>query len=426
MIYPLVINPNFLITAKNNEEILNSLSTFIKLYKEYWGDIFILVDDEKNTLTKKYQKIKAEYGHENFVFNAILDTLISSIKTKKINLNIDISNKNLDYLLNNLKINKIKKIITFPEYLNEKQISIKETIEKKPFSKMTSEEAIERITSVTRFSKNVTLIDPMLPYTVSNINNSKKISEVKIQEVNKSDIIFSLDKIINEIYKTNFFKDELKINIRTTINNFKVKHFKDIIEENIKIKNLFRNAKQNGQEQFLIQSGKNKKRSNIFNTIEVDKEYLSLLKKRINEDEKSYNYRVSKSKIFRNVMSDNEILNQISHWNKIGEKIKKFIEDCTFNIVEAIKPNVVINAHYKEKENSDDPVQDIYDRHILAIDLDYSMEIRKGFDMFSYKTEKLKNMTSWYLKLDTGLHEKSASYYIFAHKKFEPQKITYN
>ena len=121
-----------------------------------------------------------------------------------------------------------------------------------------------------------------------------------------------------------------------------------------------------------------------------------------------------------------EILDQINHWNKIGEKIKKFIEDCTFNIVNSINPNVVINAHFKEKGNVNDPIQDIYDRHILAIDLDYSMEIRKGFDMFSCKTEKLKNMTSWYLKLDTGLYEKSASYYIFAHKKYEPQKITYN
>lgn len=86
MLHPIVISPNFLIKAKDNEEILNSLSLFIKHYKEYWKDIFILVDDEKNTLTKKYEDIKNKYGHESFIFNSILDFIISSNKTKKINL----------------------------------------------------------------------------------------------------------------------------------------------------------------------------------------------------------------------------------------------------------------------------------------------------------------------------------------------------
>lgn len=426
MIYPIVINPDFLIQAKNDEKILDNLSSFVKLYKEYWKDIFILVDDEKNTLTKKYQEIKTEYGHENFILNIILDILISSKKTKKVNLKIDITKKNLAYLLNNLKINKVKKIITFPEYFEGKQISLKDIIEKKPFSKMTTDEAIERITSITRFSKNITLIDPMLPYTISNINYIKNINYLKMTD-EESDIIYSLKKLINEIYRTNFFKDSLKINIRTTINNSKIKHLKDQIENNIYIKNSFKEAKNNGKEEFLVQFYKNKKKYiNKFNTIEIDKKKISLIKKKEKENESTYNDRVSKSKIYTNAMSDEEIDNQINHWNNIGEKIKNFIEDSTFNIVESIKPNIVINAHYKTKENSDEPEQDIYDRHILSIDLDYSMEIRKGFDIFNCKSGKLKNITSWYLKLDTGIHEKSASYYIFSHKKYVPQKIIYN
>lgn len=95
MIYPIVINPEFLIQAKDDEHMLDNLSSFVKLYKEYWKDIFILVDDEKNNLTKKYQEIKTEYGHENFILNIILDILISSKKTKKVNLKIDITKKNL-------------------------------------------------------------------------------------------------------------------------------------------------------------------------------------------------------------------------------------------------------------------------------------------------------------------------------------------
>ena len=44
-----------------------------ELTKEYWKDIFILVDDKNNTLSKKYEEIKNEFGHESFIFNSILD-----------------------------------------------------------------------------------------------------------------------------------------------------------------------------------------------------------------------------------------------------------------------------------------------------------------------------------------------------------------
>ena len=81
MLHPIVINPKLLIKAKDDEEILNNLSSFIKHYKEYWKDIFILVDDEKNTLTKKYVDIKNKYGHESYIFNSILDFIISSTPT---------------------------------------------------------------------------------------------------------------------------------------------------------------------------------------------------------------------------------------------------------------------------------------------------------------------------------------------------------
>jgi hypothetical protein len=58
MLHPIVINPDFLVSAKDDEEILNDLSSFIKIYKEYWKDIFILIDDEKNRLSFKQLKNK--------------------------------------------------------------------------------------------------------------------------------------------------------------------------------------------------------------------------------------------------------------------------------------------------------------------------------------------------------------------------------
>ena len=433
MLHPIVINPDFLFRAKDDEEILNHLSSFIKIYKEYWKDIFILIDDEKNTLTKKYKEIQNKYGHESYVFNSILDFIISTDKTKKINLDIDISKKKIDYLLNNLKINKVKQIVTFPDYFEENKISLKDITEKKPFSKMSTNEALDRVTSITRFSKKVTLIDPMIPYTICNINSSyykshnNDLSKIKsFSDASKSDLIFSLNKLIKEIYDTNFFKKDLKINISTTIQNSKINHFRNKIEDNIRIKSSFNNAKNQNQEEFLFYPNVYKEKFLRFNTIEINNELFSLLKKNKIESDKSYQERILKSSIKRNVMSDDYIEKEIKHWNNIGEKIKADIEKCTSGIVESLNPNIVINAHFKDKKKDDEPIQDIYDRHILALDLDYSYEIRKGLDIFDAKKNKLKHITSWYIKLDTGVFEKSASYHIFSHPLFVPQKIIYN
>jgi cytochrome c-type biogenesis protein CcmF len=46
--------------------------------------------------------------------------------------------------------------------------------------------------------------------------------------------------------------------------------------------------------------------------------------------------------------------------------------------------------------------------------------------LMRWKKDQLKNITSWYIKLDSGVFEKSASYYIFSHKLFVPTKINYN
>ena len=60
MIYPLIISPDFLIKIKDDENLLNKFYAFIKYYKEFWKDIFILVDDKKNSVTEKYKEIQRE------------------------------------------------------------------------------------------------------------------------------------------------------------------------------------------------------------------------------------------------------------------------------------------------------------------------------------------------------------------------------
>ena len=82
MLHPLVISPKFLMDAKDNDLLLDQFKSFIKQYKEYWRDIFILIDDKNDTLTKEYTKIKNEFGHENPSFNIILDFIVQKILFK--------------------------------------------------------------------------------------------------------------------------------------------------------------------------------------------------------------------------------------------------------------------------------------------------------------------------------------------------------
>ena len=73
MLHPIVINPDFLFRAKDDEEILNHLSSFIKIYKEYWKDIFILIDDEKN----HWYKIQLADNTSGWVFGKYLSFFIN-------------------------------------------------------------------------------------------------------------------------------------------------------------------------------------------------------------------------------------------------------------------------------------------------------------------------------------------------------------
>ena len=435
MLHPIVINPKFLMDAKDNDVLLDQFKSFIKQYKEYWKDIFILVDDKNDTLTKEYARIKNEFGHENPDLSIILDYLISVNKTKKVNLNILLDEIKIEKILDTLKKNRVNNIVNFPDYFSNEEISLKNTTGKIPFSKMTSNDMLERITSITRFSKNVILIDPTIPYTISNINSQYKykhhnnLSEVTNNvDVSNNDLIFSLYKIIKRIYDTSFFKKDLKINIRTTITESKIKHFKYKIIDNINIWKLFNSAKEKGLEEFKIFNKNDKNKFEKYNTLETNGKLVSLIIKLPNEDETEYKSRVKKSNIYKRVMSDDEIKKEINNWDNIGKKIKTDLEKMTSSIIESLNPSVTINTHFKDKkkEKPDDPTQDIYDRHILALDLDCSYEIRKGLDVFDPKKGELKNITSWYIKLDAGVFEKSASYYVFSHSLFTPSKITYN
>ena len=152
MLHPIVINPDFLIKAKDDDILLDKLSLFIKIYKEYWKDIFILVDDKNDTLTKEYARIKNEFGHENPDLSIILDYLISVNKTKKVNLNILLDEIKIEKILDTLKKNRVNNIVNFPDYFSNEEISLKNTTGKIPFSKMLVSSANKQNRSLTRYN----------------------------------------------------------------------------------------------------------------------------------------------------------------------------------------------------------------------------------------------------------------------------------
>ena len=117
-----------------------------------------------------------------------------------------------------------------------------------------------------------------------------------------------------------------------------------------------------------------------------------------------------KSSNILNVDSEIKLKQKKEAFTKIGELLKSNMEMCTTNILKNLKPEVIINEHYKNIKKNDDPEQDIYFRHILAVDLRSSIELRKRLDIFDAKTKKLKNINSWYLNLEVGPDEKNFTY----------------
>jgi hypothetical protein len=371
MIYPLLITPNFLLKIKDDEKLFNTFINFTEYFKEYWQDIFILIDDKENFFTNEYKKIQKNFAHSNPKIHIITDLLISSIRTKKISINQQFKKMKESEIINFLKSKNIKTIVSFPNYFENNFIKHKDIHHKISLHSITYEQLMEKILSITRFSKNVALIDSMIPYNLTNINSKyehkNEISKINVNsDEKKNGYALSLKILIKEIYNSNFFKDNLKIHIRTTLDEGKIKHLKQKII--YKIKDNF---------------------------------------------------------------DESEIKNDIEAWEKLGDTVKKIIEDCTNNVVKDFKPNITVNSLYKDpKEDSlknNEPAQDIYDRHIVAIDLDASFDIRKGLDMFDPKSpNKLRFIKTYTIRFNAGEYEKSASMHIFSHPKYKPTTINYN
>ena len=72
MLYPLVLSPEFLIKIENDSEAQKKIKDFLIKYRDWLTDIFIIVDDERKSLQKEYEKIINE-GEKNPISKTVAE-----------------------------------------------------------------------------------------------------------------------------------------------------------------------------------------------------------------------------------------------------------------------------------------------------------------------------------------------------------------
>ena len=358
MLYPLVIKPKFFISLINNKKFFNETKKFIFKFEDLWEEIFILVDDENENLKKEYENIIKKYSQEFPPIKIIVEKFLTLLKYKSVNIKTNKKNFDINNILTNLEENNVKQIIEFPNYFENSFINLKKIGAEIYLIDIDHDTALDKIYSISRFGKKIVLNDAMIPYNITNLNNIRNINALSNNPKDFTDkqkttfdiLINSLNKIIYNIYKTNFFKDELEIYICTTINPGKIRSIKNSLSNN--------------------------------------------------------NY------------------DDMKAWNNLGNYINKSIKNSIKNIPQSLKMKILIKDHYLKKEKHDDPKKDIYQRSIFSIDLDTCLQVRKGLDIFEEKSKnRLRNESSYYLKMMITDPEKRTSMQILSHTDYTAPKI---
>ena len=363
MLYPLVASPNFILNTTKNDDHLDKFIEFYKRYKDVWTDIFILIDDEKNSLIENYKKIySSDIATENPEIRKILDIIFKLKQYKHSNIKIK-EQTDINNIADYLKKNGVKKIVQFPEYFDEEFINIKKLQPKINLYNTTYEEVNEEICSITRFSKKVFLNDAMIPYYVSNLQN---IHDIKDISNDPEDFKFMAKKqfkyyqlgfqtLIKNIYNANFFRDELEIYIYTTI-------------QHAKIKKVFDHAINNYDEERL------------------------------------------------------ELWNNLG--NYIIESIKKCISIEFDPYTKSVK-DIIIKSHFKDHIKHVDQINyEVYDRSIFVLDQNSAIEIRKGIDIFDEKTKNgLRADSGYHIRNYLDENELENARQIIEHPDYKPKTI---
>ncbi len=363
MLYPLVASPEFILKIKDNDDYLKKFIDFYKRYKDVWTDIFILIDDDKNSLIENYKKIyNSNMASENPDIRKVLDFIFKLKQYKHSNIKIK-ENIDINDISNYLEKNGVKKIVKFPEYFDNEFINIKKLQPKVNLYNTTNEDINEEICSITRFSKKVFLNDAMIPYYVSNIQSIKDIKDISN---NPEDFTFMAKRqfkyyqlgfqtLIRNIYNTNFFQDELEIYIYTTL-------------QHTKIRNIFNHAIKNYDEERL------------------------------------------------------ELWNNLGKY--IIDSIKKCISIEIEPCVNCVK-HIIIKSHFKDHIKHLNKINyEIYDRSIFVLDQNSAIEIRKGIDIYDEETENgLRADSGYHIRNYLDEKELENARQIIEHPDYKPKEL---
>ncbi len=365
MLYPLIVSPQFIMNIPDNEENYERFVEFYKKYKDVWIDIFIIIDDDHNSLIENYKIIYAsDKALEHPEIRIILDILFKLKKYKYSNVKteekIDINN-----ISKYLKDRGVKKIVEFPNYFNDEFINLKKLQPKVNLYNSDYHEVIEEICSITRFSKKVFLNDAMIPYCISNLQKIQDIKDLsddpgKLSIIDKKNLHYykiGFKHLIKNIYDTNFFQNELEIYIYTTLHNSK-------------LKKIYKYCKEN------------------------------------NDD-----IRV-------------EMWENLSKY--ISNSVKKCISSEIEKSKNCVK-EIFIKQHFKDgkKYNDSNKINfEVYDRSIFVLDLNCAIEIRKGIDLFDEKSDNgLRSDSGYYIRNYLEEKELENARQIIEHPDYEPRKV---
>jgi hypothetical protein len=449
MIYPLVIDPNFLKKIIDDEESFEKLKEFLLINQHLLYEIFILVDDENGNLFESYKKIWAEETYKNPEAKIKIEAILKFNKFQKItniktNENNSKNNKYYHNIVDKLEEKKVKNIIKFPDYFANKFIK-NEKRKRFLYTMKNKNDLLDNFIAVTQFSKNINLIDPLIFFHITNVNDRGNMNFVSKIKLKKDEIIENLKKnkttsdymyyktfeeIIKSIYDNNFFQDEVKINFFTSIAAGKMKDYeRNIIQNSLKLIR-FSSARQKGED-FFLYGPRNKEKN--YNTLEINGKRISLLKKNELESIEEFENRVNKSKILSAFELD-FIKNEINIWNTFPEKVKSLINEFMNDIVKLDKNifNVNVKKHdtsIVNKNSSNEKVvekiDDSYLRGICCEDIGAYIEVRKGFDLIdpTNKVNGLNKHRKYWVELLADEYEKKALSYTKAQPEAKLKEI---
>ena len=125
MLHPLFIRPQFFIDLIDNDELFIQTKNFIIKFDDIWEEIFILVDDDNESLKKEYENIIKKYSQEFPPIKTIIEKFLSLLQYKNVKIKTNKKGFNVNNILQSLKENDVRHVVEFPNYFENPFINLK-------------------------------------------------------------------------------------------------------------------------------------------------------------------------------------------------------------------------------------------------------------------------------------------------------------